>query len=280
MKYIGAHVSAAGGVQNAPVNAYKIGATAFALFTKNQRQWSAPALNDQTVEAFKENCRQYGYGPDQILAHDSYLINLGHPELHGLEKSRAAFLDELMRCEVLGLSTLNFHPGSHLNKVSETQCLKIIADSLNYVLDKTRSVIPVIENTAGQGTNMGFTFEQIAEIIDQVEEKNRIGVCVDTCHAFSAGYDLKSEEGFDKVWEQFESIIGFRYLKGMHLNDSKKLFASRVDRHESLGDGTLGVEIFKRIMQDPRFDGIPLILETPNDTIWPEEIELLKGFVL
>ncbi|MBF0468517.1 MAG: deoxyribonuclease IV [Desulfamplus sp.] len=280
MKYIGAHVSSAGGVQNAPVNANKIGATAFALFTKNQRQWFASPLESKTVEAFKENCEQYAYSPDQILAHDSYLINLGHPESDGLEKSRAAFLDELERCEALGLSTLNFHPGSHLKKVSETRCLEIIAESLNYVIDKTISVVPVIENTAGQGTNMGFCFEHIAQIIDQVEDKSRIGVCIDTCHAFSAGYDLKSEEGFDKTWRQFDEIIGFGYLKGMHLNDSKKPFSSRVDRHESLGDGTLGIEVFRRIMKDPRFDAIPLILETPDDTRWAKEIELLKSFVL
>lgn len=279
MKYIGAHVSASGGVHNAPVNAHRIGATAFALFTKNQRQWSAKPLTDETVQAFKDNCKKYGFKPNQILAHDSYLINLGHPEISGLEKSRTAFLDELMRCEQLGLTTLNFHPGSHLKKISETECLKNIADSLNYVMKRTLNVIPVIENTAGQGTNLGFTFEQIAEIIDQVEDKGRVGVCIDTCHAFSAGYDLKSEKGFDQTWQEFERIIGFSYLKGMHLNDSKKLFSSRVDRHESIGDGTLGVEIFQRIMKDSRFDGIPLILETPNDTIWQQEIALLKSFI-
>jgi len=279
MKYIGAHVSAAGGVHNAPLNAHSIGATAFALFTKNQRQWSAPPLTDATVQAFKENCKKNGYTMNQILAHDSYLINLGHPEPLGLEKSRAAFLDELMRCEELGLATLNFHPGSHLKKVSEAQCLKIIADSLNYVMDKTSKVIPVIENTAGQGTNVGFAFEHIAEIIDQVEDKSRIGVCIDTCHAFSAGYDFKSEEGFNQTWRQFEDIIGLKYLKGMHLNDSKKLLASRVDRHETLGSGTLGMELFQRIIRDPRFDDIPLILETPDDTLWAEEIALLKSFM-
>ncbi len=279
MKYIGAHVSAAGGVQNAPLNAYNIGATAFALFTKNQRQWSAPPLSDKTIVQFKENCNKYGYGNQHILAHDSYLINLGHPEGDGLKKSREAFLDELTRCEQLGLLTLNFHPGSHLNRSSETECLKTIANSLNWVINKTKSAIPVIENTAGQGTNLGFKFEQIAEIIEQVEDKTRVGVCIDTCHAFSAGYDLKSEDGFKKTWHQFDSIIGFRYLRGMHLNDSKKLFSSRVDRHESLGGGTLGIEIFRKIMQDSRFDGIPLILETPDDTLWVEEIELLKSFI-
>lgn len=280
MKYIGAHVSAAGGVHNAPLNAHNIGATAFALFTRNQRQWGAPPLNDETIASFRENCERYGYASRQILAHDSYLINLGHPESDGLEKSRRAFLDELMRCEQLGLTTLNFHPGSHLNRSSEEECLKTIADSLNWVIGRTHRAIPVVENTAGQGTNLGFTFEQIAQIIEQVEDKNRIGVCIDTCHAFSAGYDLKSEDGFNQTWQQFDSVIGFRYLKGMHLNDSKRAFSSRVDRHESLGDGTIGIEIFRRIMADSRFDGIPLILETPDDTRWPQEIALLKSFLL
>ncbi|MBF0413171.1 MAG: deoxyribonuclease IV [Desulfamplus sp.] len=278
MKYIGAHVSAAGGVQNAPVNAHNIGATAFALFTKNQRQWNSPPLSDKTISSFKENCSKYGYGSNQILAHDSYLINLGHPEADGLKKSREAFLDELTRCEQLGLVTLNFHPGSHLNKMSETDCLKTISESINWVVSKTLTAVPVIENTAGQGTNLGFQFEQIAEIIDQVDDKTRVGVCIDTCHAFSAGYDLKSEDGFRKTWQQFDSVIGFKYLKGMHLNDSKKLFSSRVDRHESLGAGTLGIDIFRRVMEDSRFDGIPLILETPDDSRWSEEIVLLKSF--
>lgn len=280
MKYIGPHVSTAGGVQNAPLNAHMVGATAFALFTRNQRQWSAPPLSGKAVQAFKANCIQYGYTKDQILAHDSYLINLGHPESSGLEKSRVAFLDELRRCEELGLATLNFHPGSHLKKTSEKECLKTIADSLNWALEKTVNVTPVIENTAGQGTNLGFTFEQIAEIVDQVEDKGRVGVCIDTCHSFSAGYDLKSEDGFNQTWKQFDRVIGFKYLKGMHLNDSKKLFSSRVDRHESLGDGTLGIDLFKRIMTDFRFDAIPLILETPDDTRWAEEIALLKSFYM
>ena len=280
MKYIGAHVSAAGGVQNAPLNAKKIGATAFALFTKNQRQWKAKPLDEKTIQAFKANCQENGFGPESILAHDSYLINLGHPESAGLEKSRTAFLDELNRCELLGLTTLNFHPGSHLKKTSETDCLKTIAQSLNIAIDQTQSVIPVIENTAGQGSNLGYRFEQIAEIIDQVTNKDRIGVCIDTCHAFSGGYDLKSEKEFHETWEAFDKIIGFKYLKGMHLNDSKKAFASHVDRHESLGRGTLGMDPFRRIMEDARFDGIPLILETPDDSRWADEIQLLKSFIL
>jgi len=276
MKYIGAHVSAKGGVENTPVNAHNIGATAFALFTKNQRQWKAKPLTDVNISAFKTNCKKYGYGPSQILAHDSYLINLGHPENDGLEKSRTAFIDELERCGQLGIKLLNFHPGSFLKKVSEEKCIKTIAESINIALDKTKDVIAVIENTAGQGTNLGFSFEQIADIIKNIENKTRVGVCIDTCHAFSAGYDLKSRQGFKQTWLEFDEIIGFKFLRGMHLNDSKKAFASRVDRHESIGKGSLGLDVFRWIMKDPRFDNIPLILETPASDIWIEEILLLK----
>lgn len=279
MKYIGAHVSASGGVENAPVNAHSIGATAFALFTKNQRQWISAPLTKASIAKFKENCEQYGYLPFQILPHDSYLINLGHPEKDGLEKSREAFLDEMQRCEQLGLDRLNFHPGSSLKKISDEECLKLIAESINFALDKTKGVIAVIENTSGQGSNLGYTFEQIRMIIDNVEDKTRVGVCLDTCHTYTAGYDIKTEKGFADTFAKFDSIIGFKYLKGMHINDSKKELASRVDRHDSLGKGFLGVDIFKMIMSDPRFDNIPLILETPDESIWAEEIKMLKSFI-
>ncbi len=278
-KFVGAHVSASGGVENAPVNAHEIGAKAFALFTKNQRQWVARPLTRESILKFRENMEKYGFHPDHVLPHDSYLINLGHPEKEGLEKSRRAFLDEMQRCEQLGLNRLNFHPGSHLNKVSEEQCLKTIAESVNIALDKTRGVTAVIENTAGQGSNLGYTFEQIRFIIDHVEDKNRVGVCIDTCHAYSAGYDIKTEEGYRKTFEQFEEVIGFTYLKGMHLNDTKKELGSHVDRHDSLGKGLLGLDVFKRIMNDPRFDNIPLILETPDSDRWAEEIKLLYAFI-
>jgi deoxyribonuclease IV len=276
-KYIGAHVSAAGGVENAPLNAHEIGATAFALFTKNQRQWQAKPLTAESINTFKKNCEKYGYNPEQILPHDSYLINLGHPENAALQKSRDAFLDEMQRCEQLGLDRLNFHPGSHLNQISEEECLGIIAESINISLKKTKGVTAVIENTAGQGTNLGFSFYQLKNIIEQVEDKSRIGVCIDTAHAYSAGYDLKTKTGFEKVFQEFNEVIGFEYLKGMHLNDSKKEHGSKVDRHDSLGKGTLGLEVFECIVNDSRFDGIPLILETPNVDLWAEEIELLKN---
>ena len=276
MKYFGAHVSAAGGVENAPLNAHKIGATAFALFTKNQRKWEAKPLTEENIHGFKANCEKYGFGKGTILPHDSYLINLGHPEKSKLEKSRKAFFDEMQRCEQLGIDRLNFHPGSHLNKISETDCLKTIAESVNQALDKTSEVIAVIENTAGQGTNMGYRLEQLQEIMEQVEDKSRIGVCIDTAHAMAAGYDLTSEKSYDKFWSDFDRIIGFDFLKGMHLNDSKKETGSRVDRHASLGEGYLGKKVFGRIARDSRLDGIPLILETPDSDRWKAEIKWLK----
>jgi len=279
MKYIGAHVSASGGVENAPVNAHKIGATAFALFTKNQRQWVANPLSEESIRLFRKNCEELGFKPEQVLPHDSYLINLGHPEKDGLEKSRLAFIDEMQRCEQLGLDRLNFHPGSHLGLITEDECLKIIAESINISLEKTVGVTAVIENTTGQGTNLGYSFAQIRKIIDLVSDKSRVGVCIDTCHAFSAGYDLKSFEGFTSVFGEFSEVIGFRFLKGMHLNDSKKEFRSKVDRHENIGAGTIGQDVFSFIMSDARFDEIPLILETPDEDKWPEEIVLLKKMI-
>lgn len=276
-KYIGAHVSASGGVENAPLNAHKIGATAFALFTKNQRQWFSPALTEQSVSLFKARCAEYGYTAAQILPHDSYLINLGSPDVDSLEKSRKSFIEEMRRCEQLGLDRLNFHPGSHLKKMTESDCLKTIAESINIALSETKGVAAVLENTAGQGTNMGHRFEHLRAIIDLVDDKSRVGVCIDTQHAFAAGYDLLSEEGFVNVWQEFDDVIGFGYLRGMHINDSKKELASRVDRHETLRNGLLGPTPFERIMKDARFDNIPLILETPDEDLWREEIEWLKN---
>lgn len=275
-KFIGAHVSAAGGVENAPLNAAEIGATAFALFTKNQRQWKAKPLTQESIEKFKANCEAKGFSPSHILPHDSYLINLGHPETAGIEKSRAAFLDEMQRCEQLGLKLLNFHPGSHLNKISEEECLKRIAESINIALAQTKDVIAVIENTAGQGSNIGYRFEHLAQIIEGVDDKSRVGVCIDTCHGWAAGYDFLSDQGYEETWEQFDKIVGFEMLKGIHLNDAKKERGSKVDRHASLGEGYLKETTFSRMMKDSRFDNIPIILETPQPELWPKEIEWLK----
>ncbi|MCF6219412.1 MAG: deoxyribonuclease IV [Gammaproteobacteria bacterium] len=279
MKRIGAHVSASGGVENAPLNAQKIGAKAFALFTKNQRQWKAKPLTEKSINAFKANLLTAGIAPQHVLPHDSYLINLGHPEQEGLDKSRAAFIDEIQRCEQLGLPLLNFHPGSHLKKISEEKSLDRIAESINMALEQTSGVTAVIENTAGQGTNLGHRFEHLAHIIDKVNDQSRVGVCLDTCHTFTAGYDLRSAEACDKTFSEFESIVGFQYLRGMHLNDSKPDLGSRVDRHESLGLGKIGMPCFDYIMNDPRFDEIPMILETIDDTLWAEEIEILYDLI-
>lgn len=271
-------MSASGGVENAPLNAFEIGAKAFALFTKNQRQWNSAPLSKSSIKLFREHCEKHGYQPFQVLPHDSYLINLGHPEQEGLDKSRKAFLDEMQRCEQLGLDRLNFHPGSSLGKISDEECLLRIAESVNITLDKTKGVSAIIENTAGQGSNLGFKFEHLRFIIDHVEDKSRVGVCIDTCHSFAAGYDLSTEASFRATFQHFGEVVGFNCLKGMHLNDSKKGMGSRVDRHDSLGKGTLGIDVFKWLMHDSRFDNMPLILETPDDTIWADEIKMLYSF--
>ncbi|MBK5073891.1 deoxyribonuclease IV [Budviciaceae bacterium CWB-B4] len=277
MKFVGAHVSASGGLDQAVIRAHELEATAFALFTKNQRQWRAAPLTEEVISDFRRACEQYHYSSAQILPHDSYLINLGHPVEEALQKSRDAFIDEMERCQQLGLTLLNFHPGSHLMQIDEDECLKRIAESINIALDRTQNVVAVIENTAGQGSNLGFKFEHLAAIIDSVEDKTRVGVCIDTCHAFAAGYDLRTEEDCEKTFTRFSDIVGFNYLRGMHLNDAKSEFGSRVDRHNSLGEGNIGKTVFSYIMRDERFDNIPLILETINPDIWKDEIAWLKS---
>lgn len=278
MKYVGAHVSIAGGVHNAPLNAKTIGARSFAMFTKNQRQWLAKPLDSGSIREFRESCELFDFKPFQILPHDSYLINIGSPEEMMLKKSRSAFLEEMARCELLGLDRLNFHPGSHLNMVPEETCMKIIAESINIALEKTIGVIAVIENTAGQGSNVGYRFEHLKFIIDNIQDKSRAGVCIDTCHTFCSGYDIKSPDSFRRTFEEFDRIVGFKYLKGIHLNDSKKEIGTRVDRHENIGLGFIGESTFEMIMNDDRFDNIPLILETPDDSLWEAEIKKLNSF--
>ena len=277
MKKIGPHVSASGGVFNAPINAVSVGASAFALFTKNQRQWFSTPLQQTEIEKFKTEVLKSGIEARYILPHDSYLINLGSPDPEGLEKSRASFLEEMQRCEQLGLTMLNFHPGSHLNKVSEEECLDQIAREVNAALAQTEGVTAVIENTAGQGTNLGWKFEHIARIIEGIDDKSRVGVCIDTCHTLAAGYDLSNEMGYQFCFDDFESIIGLQYLRAIHLNDSKKNAGSHVDRHETLGNGFLGKDFFVRFMHDSRFDNMPIILETPDPMRWAEEIKWLRS---
>jgi deoxyribonuclease-4 len=274
-KFVGAHVSASGGVFNAPLNAMKIGAKAFALFTKNQKQWTAKPLEDETIGLFKDNLAQSGIQPCHILPHDSYLINLGHPEEEKRVKSLEAFIDELKRCSQLGLDRLNFHPGSHLKQISPEECIDRIAASMNEAIKMVEGVNLTIENTAGQGSNLGWRFEHIAAIIERIEDKSRVGVCIDTCHMFTAGYDIRTREAYDATWNEFSAIIGFEYLKGMHINDSKPDLGSHVDRHDSLGKGKIGLDAFGFLMNDPRMDDIPLVLETIDETIWAQEIQLL-----
>jgi deoxyribonuclease-4 len=275
MKFVGAHISASGGVENAPLNAHAIGAKAFAFFTKNQRQWFASPYKEENIINFKQRCKELGYSPDHILPHSSYLINLGNPTEDGIEKSRQAFFDEMQRCEQLGINRINFHPGSHLNKISEDKCLDLIAESINMALERTTGVCAVLENTAGQGTNLGYKFEHLAHIINKVDDKSRVGVCLDTAHTLAAGYEIRTRESYDDTFNKFEEIVGFKYLKGMHINDSKKELATRVDRHDSLGKGVMNIDLFSFMMNDPRFDNLPLILETPDESIWAEEIQLL-----
>lgn len=278
-KYIGAHVSATGGVYNAPENAHNIGARAFALFTKNQKRWEAKPLTSSEIQKFKANMEKYGYKPEFVLPHDSYLINLGNEDLEKREKSLTAFIDELIRCEQLGLKYLNIHPGSHLKEISEDKCLENIADCINKAFEVTKNVTVVLENTAGQGTNMGYKFAHLAKIIELVKDKSRMGVCIDTCHTLAAGYELKDEAGYNKTMEEFENVIGFKYLKGVHLNDSKFDVGSKKDRHDSITKGVLGEEFFIRFMNDKRFDNIPIILETIDDSIWAEEIKYLYSLI-
>ena len=276
-KHIGAHVSASGGVFNAITNAVAIGADAFALFTRNQRAWVSKPLDEAETGKFKRLMQEHGFTPEQVLPHDSYLINLGSPDQETLEKSRNAFLDEMHRAQQLGLQMLNFHPGSHLNRISEEECLDQIAREMNFALARTEGVAAVIENTAGQGTNLGWKFEHIRRIIDGVEDKRRVGVCIDTCHTLAAGYDLSTELGYESCMDEFDRIIGIGYLRAVHLNDSKKGAGSHVDRHETLGNGALGADFFRRFMHDPRFDGMPIILETPDPTRWQAEIGWLRS---
>ena len=279
MKYVGAHVSVQGGVSAAPLNANSIGAKSFALFTGSSSRWNSKSITEKEAQAFKERCAAYGYPAHLILPHDNFLINLGSPDPEKLDKSRKSFLDEMKRCAQLGLTMLNFHPGSHLNVIPEDDCLDRIAESINLALEQTDGVTAVIENTAGQGSNLGHRFEQIARIIDGVEDKGRVGVCIDTCHSYSAGYDISSQEGYDLTWREFDSVIGRGYLRGIHLNDDKRELGSRIDRHASLRTGTLGEEFFRRFMNDPRFDDMPIILETPDDSLWKKEIEWLYSLV-
>ena len=279
MKRIGAHVSASGGVANASLNAQNIAADAFALFVKNQRQWSAKPLSQKDIDEFKSNLNKANIKPEHILAHNSYLVNLGHPDADARAKSFNSFLDEIRRCEALGIELINFHPGSHLKKISEDECLELIAQQMNNLLKNSSNIKLVIENTAGQGSNLGYKFEHLAALINMSQDSSRVGVCIDTCHLFASGYDIRDDESYAKTMSEFDRIVGYKYLSGMHINDSKVALGSRKDRHDSLGMGMIGKQAFKSIMNDPKIDEIPLILETIDESIWADEIKMLRDFI-
>ena len=278
MHYIGAHVSASGGIHLAVERALEIGANAFALFTKNQKQWRAPALTEEQIILFKDAMKNGNFSAQQVLPHDSYLINLGNPDDEKRKISTGAFIEEMKRVQILGLDRLNFHPGAHLKQIDAKSSMILISQAIDEALDETEGVYAVIETTAGQGSALGRTFEEIAFIIEKSRLKDRIGVCIDTCHIFAAGYDIRQEEGWDQMTKQFDSLIGFDKLMGMHLNDAKSEFDSKVDRHAPLGQGNIGFFPFKQIIKDERFNNIPLILETPIPEKWSEEITLLHSY--
>jgi deoxyribonuclease IV len=275
VKYVGAHVSISGGVNEAPGRGVEIGAKALGIFSKNQRQWKAAPLTDATIEAFKQNLGESGIDPSLVVVHDSYLINPGNPDPEKRKQSIDAFIDEAKRIEQLGLTLLNFHPGSGLKLISEEESLELISEGMNTVLAETETALLVIEGTAGQGAHVGYRFEHLAELIRTSKDKSRVGVCLDTCHLFGAGFDIRTPKTYKQVIDDFDKIVGLKYLKALHINDSKIDLGSRKDRHEKIGEGLLGLNTFKNIMTDPRLEGLPMILETPDPSVWKEEIEAL-----
>ena len=278
MYFIGPHVSISGGVFNAPLRAKALGATGFGMFVKNQRQWVAKPYADAEIEEFKLNMASCGYKPEQVLPHAGYLINMANPDDAAHAKSMQALMDEVGRCEQLGLTMLNIHPGSYLRVITPEEGCARIAMSVNRALAQSRSVKIVLENTAGTGANLGSRFEELRAMIDGIDDKSRVGVCLDTMHSFGAGFDIRRRDGFLAFMEHFDNVVGMEYLCGMHLNDSMVELNAHRDRHQSLGKGFLGIEVFKTIMRDERLKDIPLVLETPDEDIWQEEVAMLKEF--
>jgi deoxyribonuclease-4 len=247
------------------------------MFTKNQRQWKARSLPKLEVENYLQAFTKSGI--ELAVSHDSYLINLASPDDNNLMKSRQAFWDEIQRCEELKIPYLIFHPGSHVGSGERTG-LKMVAESLNDALERKRGYKTqlLLETTAGQGSNLGHTFEQIAEILERIKEKDRIGVCIDSCHVFAAGYDITSRKGYQATMKHFDQVIGLRKVKAFHLNDSKTELGSKIDRHEHIGQGHLGMRAFRLIVNDERFHGIPMVLETPGDAEdFKRNLQTLKG---
>ncbi|MEG2724813.1 MAG: deoxyribonuclease IV [Kiritimatiellia bacterium] len=271
MRFIGPNVSAT----NPVADAQAVGATGFAFFSKSQLQWLARPLEESTIAAFKRSMKEAPFGAEQVLPHAGYLINLANTDESLHEMSVASFIDEMYRCEQLGLTMLNIHPGAHLNKLSVEAACDRVAQSLNTILAKTHGVTVVLENTAGQGSYLGSKMEELHRMIEGVEDKTRIGFCLDTAHSFGAGFDIRTRDGFLTFIDHVDATIGLSFLRGMHLNDSKVPLASHKDRHESLGKGLIGWEPFETIARDSRFENIPLILETPDGALWADEIKHL-----
>ncbi len=279
MKYVGAHLSISKGIENVPKYAKEIGADAFAIFLKNQRTWKIQNKDKDTVKSFKENLKKFNFLERNVLPHSIYLINLGSPEIGIREKSFKTFLFELKTVEKLGLIYLNIHPGSGKGKISKEKTMENIAKLINKGIEKTKKTIVVLENTTGSGGQVGSNVEELLHLYNLIENKKRIRFCLDTCHLFQAGYDLRSFKSYEKTFKEFEFFFKNKLIAGVHLNDSKAPFGKRIDRHEHIGKGEIGLLTFKRIMRDERFDEIPLILETPWDNFWIEEIKLLKKFI-
>ncbi|CCH62790.1 hypothetical protein TBLA_0I01300 [Henningerozyma blattae CBS 6284] len=274
----GAHVSTKGGVSNSVTNAYNIGCNSFALFLKSPRKWESPQYTTEEILKFKANCEEFRYDPLlDILPHGQYFINLANPDKEKTEKSFNSLLDDLTRCEQLGIGLYNLHPGSSIDGDHQRQ-LKQLAEYLNKAIKKTKFVKILLENMSGKGNLVGSDLKDLETVISFIEDKSRIGVCVDTCHTFSAGYDLRNKESFEKFWKDFDDIVGLKYLGAIHLNDSKTPYAANKDLHEKLGEGFIGLETFRLISHDERFTKLPIILETPqkDDTGYGHEINLLE----
>jgi deoxyribonuclease-4 len=272
---LGAHMSIAGGVHTAAERGISIGCTTMQMFVKNNNQWRGKELSDEDISTYKKLLQESSIGP--VVVHDTYLINLCATDMQILRKSRAALKDELDRCEVLGVEYLNFHPGSHVG-AGEAEGIKRIAESLNIIHEETKGyrVKSVLETTAGQGTAIGYRFEQLREIIDMVAEPDRMAVCMDTCHVFAAGYDISAERGYEKTFEEFDAIIGLGRLVAFHVNDSRRELGSRVDRHDHIGKGKIGKTGFRLLMNDDRFRSVPKILETPKGPEMKEDVKNMR----
>jgi deoxyribonuclease-4 len=273
---LGAHVSISGGIHNAPGNGREVGCDCIQIFSRNQMQWSSKPLPDHEAEGFKAGMKEHRIV--EAVIHDSYLINLASPKKDLLRRSREAFLDEVVRAQKLGVRHLIFHPGAHMGS-GESRGMKTIAESLNRVREGAGSldVVFLLETTAGQGTVLGHSFDQLAKMIDMLDEPQGAGVCFDTCHSYAAGYDIKSRKGYEETFDQFDGIIGLERLRAMHLNDSKGERGSHLDRHEQIGEGHLGDDAFRHLLNDDRFEGIPMVLETPaGDEKYAEELKKLR----